>query len=84
MSTRFPKVFAACEAVTQAIDGVLCVQGRPAAAKLAALGWGAWWRHDLSAWFPRWTQLASPALGIGVWDEWQSCPPSGEHMDGDE
>jgi hypothetical protein len=45
-------------------DGELTSPARENAAWLAARGWGCWWRKDLSAWYPGWTQLVVAKHGI--------------------
>jgi hypothetical protein len=45
-------------------DGELASAARENAAFLASLGWGCWWRRDLSTWYPGWTQLVIAKHGI--------------------
>ena len=52
--------------------GKLGTFAREDAAALAALGWGTWWRPDLSTHYPAWTQLVIAkydlqAIGAGAW-----------------
>lgn len=45
-------------------DGKLSTFAREDAAQLAALGWGIWWRPDLSTHYPGWTQLVVAKHGL--------------------
>lgn len=45
-------------------DGKLSTFAREDAAQLAAMGWGTWWRPDLSTHYPGWTQLVVAKHGL--------------------
>lgn len=46
------------------VNGELTTFARQDAAQLAGMGWGIWWRPDLSTWYPGWTQLVVAKHGI--------------------
>lgn len=61
-------------------DGKLGTFAREDADALAAVGWGCWWRPDLSTHYPGWTQLVVAkydlqAIGAAPWGFWPIASP---------